>query len=374
MNITKFTGSRVSKTRRSHFKASSFAVYAGVLLVLVVLAMSGYKSPSVGAENRAPEAAAISQPAAAANTAAPVTTLDDVKSANLAANVAASANLSVANSVYNQSISVSAGADLEQYDATTVSKARITDLATDMSTLTAYTVVDDDTTSSIADKFGISAQTLRWANNLTSDTVAVGSTVVVPVVDGVVYTVKAGDDLNSIATKYHSNVNSIVIVNNLDDTTVTADTKLLLPDGVLPENERPGYRAPVTAVSRNRDTGSSTIMYVPVANGNRYAYGYCTWYAYNRRLQMGRPIPSNLGNANTWDNRARAAGYQVDHTPEVGAVFQTDAGYLGHVGVVERLNPDGSIVISEMNNRAYGGWGKTNTRTISNPGDYTYIH
>jgi surface antigen len=91
-------------------------------------------------------------------------------------------------------------------------------------------------------------------------------------------------------------------------------------------------------------------------------------------VQLGRPIPSNLGNANTWDNRARAAGYRVDHTPSVGAVFQTDAGYFGHVGVVERINPDGSIVISEMNNRAYGGWGKTNTRTIYNPGDYTYIH
>jgi len=91
-------------------------------------------------------------------------------------------------------------------------------------------------------------------------------------------------------------------------------------------------------------------------------------------MQLGRPIPSNLGNANTWASRARAAGYLVDRNPEPGAVFQTSSGYAGHVGIVERVNPDGSIFVSEMNNRAYGGWGKISTRTIYNPGDYNYIH
>ena len=39
----------------------------------------------------------------------------------------------------------------------------------------------------------------------------------------------------------------------------------------------------------------------------------------------------------------------VDHRPEVGAVFQTPAGYYGHVGIVERVNNDGSFYVSEMN-------------------------
>ncbi|MCL2174124.1 LysM peptidoglycan-binding domain-containing protein [Candidatus Saccharibacteria bacterium] len=341
----------------------------GVLFVLVALVMSGYEPPSVNAEDHSTKVATIDQSAASANTAvAPLATIDDIKSANLAANVASSANLSVANSVYNQSISMSTSADLGQFDATTIGRAQITDLTTAMNVLTAYTVVEGDTASSIADKFGVSAQTIRWANNLKGDSIAVGSTVVVPVVDGVVYVVKAGDNLNTIAAKYKSNIDDIVMVNDLDDLAVAADTKILLPQGILPENERPGYQPPIS------DTGGGTTMYVPVANGNRYSYGYCTWYAYNRRLQLGRPIPSNLGNANTWDDRARAAGYRVDHIPEAGAVFQTDSGALGHVGIVEHINPDGSIFVSEMNNHAYGGWGKVSTRTIYNPGDYNYIH
>ncbi len=36
-------------------------------------------------------------------------------------------------------------------------------------------------------------------------------------------------------------------------------------------------------------------------------------------------------------------------TPEVGAIFQTAAGPYGHVGVVESVNPNGTITVSEMN-------------------------
>ena len=359
--------------KRFHLKASSFAVYAGVLLVLVVLAMSGYKPSNAGAENKTTEIAAIKS-TAPASAVIPVTTLDDVKSANLAVNVATSANLSVADSVYSQSISVSAGADIGQYNATVANKTQATNLIT-TSVLTAYLAVEGDTASSIAAKFGISAQTIRWANNLTGDAVAVGSTVVVPALDGVVYTAKAGDNLKNVATRYKSNIDSIITVNDLDGATVAADTKLLLPDGILPENERPGYRAPTTP-----PRGTGTILFVPTSSGNRYSYGYCTWYAYNRRAELGRSVPSNLGNANTWAVRAAAAGYLVNRTPAVGAIMQNGGG-LGHVAVVEAIYPNGSIMVSEMNAH-YGvdfdghqsGWGRISHRVVNNPGDYNFIH
>ncbi len=41
----------------------------------------------------------------------------------------------------------------------------------------------------------------------------------------------------------------------------------------------------------------------------------CTWYVYERRLQLGRPISSFWGNANTWATSARAAGFVVNNTP-----------------------------------------------------------
>jgi surface antigen len=386
MSVSKSTGSRISKSKRLRFKASSFAIYTGTWFVLVVLAMSGYKSPNVEAEKSSTtEVASVNQSVASASAVSSVTTLDDVRSANLAANVASSANLSVADSVYNQSISVSAGTDIEQYNATVATKVQITDPTVSTSALISYTAVEGDTATSVADKFGISAQTIRWANNLTSDAVTVGSTMVVPALDGVIYTVKAGDDLNNIATKYKSDVNTIITVNNLEGAFAQADTKLILPGGILPEDEQPGR--PVSR-RQNNGSGSGKIVYMSAAYaGNKYSRGYCTWYVYNRRAELGRPIPSNLGNANTWASRARGminpltgTYFVVNRTPAVGAVMQNGGG-LGHVAVVERINPDGSIVVSEMNAH-YGvdfdghrsGWGRISHRIVHNPGDYNFIH
>ena len=91
---------------------------------------------------------------------------------------------------------------------------------------------------------------------------------------------------------------------------------------------------------------------------NGYDYGYCTWYAAGRV-----PVPSNWGNANTWDNLARVSGWNVSGTPRVGAVAQTNRGYYGHVAVVEAVSPDGTMIkYSDMNGLAgfnrvgYSGW------------------
>ena len=91
---------------------------------------------------------------------------------------------------------------------------------------------------------------------------------------------------------------------------------------------------------------------------------------------MGRPVGSFWGNANTWASNARAAGFAVNRTPAAGAVLTDQTGYFGHVGVVERVLENGDVVITEMNNYAYGGYNIVNSRTISagQAGAYTYIH
>lgn len=84
--------------------------------------------------------------------------------------------------------------------------------------------------------------------------------------------------------------------------------------------------------------------------GDTYAWGNCTYWAYAMRLWAGDPIPTSWGNANTWDDRAKADGYAVDHTPSVNAVFQTDAGDFGHVAYVIKVDSTtGDWTISEMN-------------------------
>jgi surface antigen len=294
--------------------------------------------------------------------------INQVKESSLAVAAAQTAGLSVANNVMERSISLAAKEEMAQSDDTVISKP-ILSIDDSNTSLTTYVTVDGDTAVSVASKFGVSTQTVKWANNLITDLVGSGTTLTIPMVDGVVYTMKDGDDFGAVVDKYKGSVSEVLAVNNLSNNAKTGDV-IVIPNGVLPQNERPGYTAPtVSAIS----SGSSVSYSNSAAMvGNRYSYGYCTWYAYNRRAALGRPIGSFWGNANTWDNRARAAGWTVSSTPIAGAVFQTDAGYYGHVGIVESVNSDGTINISDMNGIA--GWNRVGYANGVSGGGYVYIY
>lgn len=108
--------------------------------------------------------------------------------------------------------------------------------------------------------------------------------------------------------------------------------------------------------------------------GNTYAWGNCTYWSYAMRLWAGYPIPTSWGNANTWDDRAEADGYVVNRTPAVGAVFQTDEGFYGHVAYVIAVDSvTGTWTISEMNTV---GLNIVSKRTFSkeSAGLYKFIH
>lgn len=92
--------------------------------------------------------------------------------------------------------------------------------------------------------------------------------------------------------------------------------------------------------------------------GSNYVPGQCTWGVAQRL-----PIPPSWGNANQWPTSAAIAGYQEGVTPKAGsvAVSFTDS-WLGHVAVVEAVNPDGSFLIWEMN---YNGSYSTDERTAN---------
>lgn len=91
------------------------------------------------------------------------------------------------------------------------------------------------------------------------------------------------------------------------------------------------------------------------------AKGNCTWYANGRTKQLGRKSASvnvMLGNANQWDDQARAAGISLSRTPQVGAIAQWEGNSTnpyGHVAVVEQVNPNGTILISESSYSANSG-------------------
>jgi surface antigen len=107
---------------------------------------------------------------------------------------------------------------------------------------------------------------------------------------------------------------------------------------------------------------------------NAFPYGQCTWYANERYRQLhGVYVPWRMG-ANAWQWRARAAqfGWRVYARPIAGSILVLQPGVqgasrLGHVGVVESVNRDGSFIASSMNWAPYR-WAVTRYRFFPGPG------
>ena len=95
---------------------------------------------------------------------------------------------------------------------------------------------------------------------------------------------------------------------------------------------------------------------------NRECVSYTAWKVWN----SGRNMPNwgGYGDANQWDDNARAMGIPVDTTPRVGDVAVSNAGTWGHVMYVEAIGDNGTIYISQYNASFTGqyseGWRYTN--------------
>lgn len=371
-----------TKHQRLHISSTTFAAYLGVFLLVIALVAIGYqpsKESSSSVANAVNPSDAAAQPS-----------VDQVVAATVAANIATRAQLPIAANLSNMSISLAAESRLDQTSPDVISKPQIVQPNADNRIVKSYIVKKGDTVESVAKQFGLTSNTISWANNLDSDNLIPGAKIKIMPSDGVLHVVKSGDTADSLASKYHANKEVIIATNDLENQKkLHVGEQLIIPGGVLPANERPGYVAPVTTYSSG-DNGYSGYGYTPgidvsMANasaGNRYAFGNCTWYVYNRRAELGKPVGSFWGNAATWGAYARAAGYNVDGTPSAGAVMQSAGGYggFGHVAVVEKVDPNGrGVYISEMNAFRWGGgfdridhgwisWGEATS------GVYSYIH
>jgi LysM repeat protein len=109
----------------------------------------------------------------------------------------------------------------------------------------AYTVRDGDTPSTISAKYGVSTNTILWANGIhDGDVIKTGDILIILPVTGVLHEVKSGDDVSSIAQKYNVKVKDIVEQNKLADAgKLKINQKLIIPDGYI----SPSARTPVVA-------------------------------------------------------------------------------------------------------------------------------
>ncbi|HPF31049.1 MAG TPA: LysM peptidoglycan-binding domain-containing protein [Candidatus Saccharibacteria bacterium] len=384
--------------RKSKFKIkpSTVVVYVGFFALVVSLVSVGYHEPK--------KVSTVANTAISSDVLVDKTSVDDVVETAVAADVAQVANLPIANMISNLAVSTQTKSEYMQIDTTNIVKPQIIESTIPNRSVIMHDVKEGETIDTLTAKYGISKQTIKWANNKTSDSIGVGEVLKILPIDGVLYTVKSGDTAESIAKRYDVDQTRVILYNDLEVSGLLTNTEIILPNGVLPNEERPGYVAPSARYNYGVAYGfaggdvkylnSPPIMsdavkaYLPHLSSlyqsspgnpmNTWYTGQCTWWAWERRVALGRPLPYgvSLGNGGDWAQFLKTRyDYWVDKNPKVGAVFESP----GHVGIVERFNYDDngnrvSLTTSEMNWDYVKYLVVERTIPASNFSDFNYIH
>lgn len=175
--------------------------------------------------------------------------------------------------------------------------------------ITTYTVVSGDTLSGIADKFDISINTIRWANNLSAGSaIRVGQKLDILPVSGIQYTVKKGDTISGIALKFDVSQTAILDFNDLDSSDkIVPGLEIIIPDGEPIPAPKPVAKPAQPAqtvkkiepkpveVSTNQTTTTSTNnngggYYIVPAPGSRLSQGLHDGTAVDMATPIGTKI------------------------------------------------------------------------------------
>jgi len=154
-----------------------------------------------------------------------------------------------------------------------------------------YIVERGDTPIAIADLFGISLNTLLWANGLTfRSIIRPGDTFTILPVSGISHTVVKNDTVSSLAKKYSASVNDIIAYNNLsDDASLTVGNVLVIPGGIKRVPRRVVVRK--TTVSRKSINAPSGWLVQPTPGRNpRWGSGLHGFNGIDITNSCGTPI------------------------------------------------------------------------------------
>lgn len=165
-----------------------------------------------------------------------------------------------------------------------------------------YIVHKGDTLSTIAQMFGVSANTICWANNLSPcSRISPGDTLLILPITGVNYTIKKGDTLQSIAKTFKADSGEIGKFNGLEaDSALIAGTTIIIPDGELATKVSPSYTSSsslpalawgATSLKAGTDkVPNYTNYYIRPIKGGVRTQGLHGWNAVDLGAPIGTPI------------------------------------------------------------------------------------
>jgi murein DD-endopeptidase MepM/ murein hydrolase activator NlpD len=219
-----------------------------------------------------------------------------------------------------------------------------------------YLVKEGDTLSTIAEKFGISMDTVRWANpKVTSvNSIKPGMELEIPPVTGIVHTVKSGETIYSIAKKYASDAQSIVdfpfnTFSNDETFSLAIGQEIIVPDGVMPA-EQPWSPPSALARKLTPDAGavSATGTWIWPAAGSITQ----PWRPWHQAIDIANRASGNILAADAgqvvvagWpDNWGYGNRVVIDH----GNGYQTLYAHLSRFSVVVNQTVKRGDVIGQM--------------------------
>lgn len=157
--------------------------------------------------------------------------------------------------------------------------------------ISVYVVHNGDSLTQIAKMFGVSVNTILWANDISrGETLREGQTLVVLPVSGIEHTVKKGDTLKGIAKTYGVDVGDILEFNDIKDQSgLVAGETLIIPGG----EKTVSSPASASAGQKNvRGTNAPSLegYYMRPISGGRKSQGLHGYNGVDLAAPIGTPI------------------------------------------------------------------------------------
>ncbi|MDR3547878.1 MAG: LysM peptidoglycan-binding domain-containing M23 family metallopeptidase [Candidatus Pacebacteria bacterium] len=210
--------------------------------------------------------------------------------------------------------------------------------------ISTYTVKAGDSLSQIAENFGVSVNTILWANNITDrSTIKPGDTLVILPVSGIQHTVRSGETLSSIAAKYGGDASDIAQFNGLSaGSALQAGSTIIIPGGSFSASSATSASSgSTTKKTTSRETSGTTTK---LSTGSSSSAGTGK---INYSDETGNPYIGGSG--------AALSGFFTNPLP--GAILTQgihgwNAVDLGaHTGTPILAAASGTVILSRM-----GGW------------------
>jgi len=223
-----------------------------------------------------------------------------------------------------------------------------------------YVVHEGDTLADIAKMFGVSTNTIKWANELESSKLKVGQTLVILPITGVRYQIKKGDTLKAIAKKFGGDVTEIEQFNELvASESLTVGDYIIIPDGeidVIVSDKKPT----VQNNSKNLKNVAAGYYIRPIGVNSKWRVSqrfHGKFNAYDIASPTGTPILASAGGIVV---RAKNSGWNTGYGKVVAIMHENGTQTLyAHmsetlVKVGDRVDQGGLIGLVGSTGRSTG--------------------